>query len=174
MKYLKLFEDYSDHEDDDFIKIDLIRIFPQFFSREARIKNLSQAEKRNYSRSITTTLTAERKPQEDDDWDEDSTGTSLSQAEINQLGHLGLGIEMLSPEELDDYDHLDNIDNSWYDPALPAKAKITFFDEEADGDSPYGPYGGAHQSSVWCGMHDWSEEAVLKKYNELDAQSLFV
>ena len=146
----------------DTIQIDLIEEFPERFSREERLSgyfdrygDLSDLDDDNddddYTHDIETTLTAE-----------------LLEVIDPDLHRIGLSNIPDLPDDFDDW--WMTADDSYSDPDLRFKAKLTFSDQE-NGYGNYGPGGGGYEKIVFVGLASWSEEAILDRFDFLSRET---
>jgi hypothetical protein len=145
---LKTFQQFINEsaEGGDSIEFDLVELFPERFSAQARAAELGD-DAAEYTDEVSTRLVATQ------------VETYPEQGEL-----VSLGLDSFETEA-----------GATIDPSFetePVKIKLFFADYE-EGFGSYGPYGGGHEAIVYCGIQDWSEEAVLTKFKELSAEGVF-
>lgn len=145
VKNFKQFIGESAHQLQDTIVIDLMAERPDLYSRESRLGD----DLDDYTHDIETKLTAER--------------IGWVSSRFNSLG-------LTTVDELDNDDGYAIIDPSYE--LGPVRAKLTFTDQES-GVGRYGPYYGGHEVVVYCGLPEWSEQAIMDRFDELDSQFTF-
>jgi hypothetical protein len=133
----------------DTIQIDLIEEFPERFSREERLSGYGD-DNDDYTHDIETTLTAEL--------------LEVIDFDLHRLGLSNI------PDLPDDFDEFMTADDSYSDPDLRFKAKLTFSDQE-NGYGNYGPGGGGYEKIVFVGLASWSEEAILDRFDFLSRET---
>lgn len=133
----------------DTIQIDLIEEVPERFSRKERLSGYGDDDD-DYTHDIETTLTAE-----------------LLEVLDPDLSRLGLSN---IPDLPDDFDELMTVDDSYSDPDLRFKTKLTFSDYE-EGYGNYGPGGGGYEAIVFVGLASWNKEEILDLFDFLSRES---
>lgn len=133
----------------DTIQIDLIEEFPERFSREERLSGYGDDDD-DYTHDIETTLTAEL--------------LEVIDPDLHRIGLSNI------PDLPDDFDEFMTADDSYSDPDLRFKAKLTFSDQE-NGYGNYGPGGGGYEKIVFVGLASWSEEAILDRFDFLSRET---
>jgi hypothetical protein len=138
------------------IELDLMQELPDLYSRAARIGNDGDGdEDDNYTHDITTTLTAIKYETGDD---------------LDQLRELGLAVGWKDdPDWIEALDQTLDIIDKFIDDSFhtePVKVKLIFDDEEV-GYGGYSPGGGGMGRTIFCGVQEFTKDAILDKFTYL-------